>query len=334
MSLFNLFKKSPKKETNQEKAGSTKPWMENPLASKEMQKKHYDAATEFLQAFQERMPLVNGKPHPGTVFSVASRLAGTNLFRAVNGNKEFSAGTVILSEEINQAYPQLLNLFALYCKQNGVDVMSKPLVANFPENDKPLMQLDQVQAEYQEKFNEIMKKHGLDYLEGARAGMVVCSMIFQYHCVRSKDIDPYVATGIVAMGVVEGAKTAPLPVGSRPKVEINHGGRFLMGELDDVVPESLANGGTFIDPGAQALETLKRGNIDPYLVYEQGLRTAIEAKTPTLEFVKVDVDQAFNEWRWKDYSRAPIYIRLVIWLKNNASKYGYQQDGNSWVLKR
>jgi hypothetical protein len=29
-----------------------------------------------------------------------------------------------------------------------------------------------------------------------------------------KDIDPFVATGIVAMGVVEGAKTAPPPLGS------------------------------------------------------------------------------------------------------------------------
>ncbi len=176
MSFLNLFNKSPKKETNQEKAASAKPWMDNPLASQEMQKKRYDAAMEFLQAFQEKMPLVNGTPHPGTTLSIVSRLAGTNFFRAVNGNKVFQPGTVILSEEINQAYPQLLNLFALYCKQNGVDVMAKPLVANFPENDKPLMQLDQVQAEYQEKFNEIMKKHGLDYLEGARAGMVVCSI--------------------------------------------------------------------------------------------------------------------------------------------------------------
>ncbi|MBK7450754.1 MAG: hypothetical protein IPJ47_15600 [Anaerolineales bacterium] len=126
MSFFNLFNKSPKKETNQEKAASAKPWMDNPLASQEMQKKRYDAAMEFLQAFQEKMPLVNGTPHPGTTLSIVSRLAGTNLFRAVNGNKEFQPGTVILSEEINQAYPQLLNLFALYCKQNGVDVMAKP----------------------------------------------------------------------------------------------------------------------------------------------------------------------------------------------------------------
>jgi hypothetical protein len=300
------------------------------------------------------MPLIAGKPHPGTALSIAAQLAGTSLFRVLNGEKEFSAGTVILSEEVNQAYPQLLNLFALYCKKSGMDVMAKPLVANFPENDKPLMQLDQVQAEYQEKYNEIMKKHGLDYLEGARAGMVVCSMIFQYYCVRSKDIDPYVATGIVAMGVVEGAKTAPLPlksVGAIPQAKQNSqvdemlkniatnqtngsGQRLVIGEGMESMREAMSNGGKYILLHPEVENKLKQNNIDPYLVYEQGLRNEIEAKTPTLEFVNVDVEKAFNEWRWKDYSRAPIHIRLVIWLKNNASQYGYEQDGNCWLLKR
>ncbi len=92
--------------------------------------------------------------------------------------------------------------------------MAKPLSQEIPDQDKPLMDLSRVQAEYQNQYNEIMQKHGLDYLESARAGMIVCSMVFQYHCIKNKDIDPYVATGIVAMGVVEGAKTSPVPLNS------------------------------------------------------------------------------------------------------------------------
>lgn len=336
MSIFDLFKKSPKKQTNQSKAASTKPWLDNPLASKEMQKKRYDAALEFLSFFQGKMPLVAGKPHAGTALSVPARLAGTSLFRAVNGNKEFSAGTVVLSEDVNEAYPQLLNLFALYCKQSGVDVMAKPMAATFPDNDKPLMTLDQVQAEYQDQFNKVMKKHGLDYLEGARAGMVVCSMIFQYHCVRSKDIDPYVATGIVAMGVVEGAKTAPLPYGARPKAELGNDSdrRYLVGEPDVVRAEGLATGASYLDVNPMILKSLQDKGIDPYLVYEQGVRSQIEQKIPRIDFVKIDVDQVLNDWQWKDYSHAPIPVRLAIWLKNNAATFGYEKDGNSWVLKK
>ena len=74
MSLSNLFKKSPKKE----------PIQNNPLGSPEMQKKRYDAAMEFLTLFQEKIPLVGGKPHAGTVLAVAARLAGTSLFRSIN----------------------------------------------------------------------------------------------------------------------------------------------------------------------------------------------------------------------------------------------------------
>lgn len=204
MPLSDLFKKSPKKE----------PMKDDSLFSPEMQKKRYDAAMEFLKSFQERMPLVNGKPHAGTVLSTAARIAGTSLYRSMNYKNNAAPGTVVLSNEVNEAWPQLMNLFAFYCKQNGFDVMSKPLVTKFPEQDTPRMSIEQVQREYQDQYNEIMKKHGLDYLNGARAGMVVCSMIFQYHCTAAKDIDPYVATGIVAMGVVEGAKTAPPPLGA------------------------------------------------------------------------------------------------------------------------
>jgi hypothetical protein len=89
--------------------------------------------------------------------------------------------------------------------------MSKPPVTVFPEKDKPLMSVEQVLQEYQDKYHEVMKKQGLDYLNGARAGMVVCSMIFQYHCTATKDLDPYVAAGIVASGCCGGCKDGTYP---------------------------------------------------------------------------------------------------------------------------
>lgn len=305
--------------------------MDNPLASKEIQKKRYDTAMEFLTLFQERMPLVEGKPHPGTVLSIAARLAGTSLFRAVHGDKEFPAGNVILSEDINQAYPQLLNLFALYCKQNGLDVLSKPPTTTFPENDKPLMTLEQVHTEYQEKYNEVMQKHGLDHLESARAGMIICSMIFQYHCIRSRDIDPYVATGIVAMGVVEGAKTAPPQPGTKlPKKER----RFVLGDQDAAMKDAIANGSGYIAINPEILKMLKEKNIDPFLVYEQAVRKQMEEKVDRFDFVQMDVDMVFDEWSGKPSEQAPIPVRLVLWMKKNADLYGYKQSGNSWVLKQ
>jgi hypothetical protein len=291
MPLSDSFKKSPKKE----------PDRENPLGTPEMQKKRYDAALEFMKAFQEKLPLVGGKPHAGTVLSVAARLAGTSLFRALN-KKTFEPGVVVLSEEVNQAYPQLLNLFAFYCKQNGMDVMSRPLVTNIPEKDKPLMGTEQVLAEYQDSYHEIMRKHGLDYLEGARAGMIVCSMVFNYHCMKVKDIDPYVATGIVAMGVIEGAKTAPPPQGTKPEKKER---RFVLGEQDVAMRAAIANGSGYIAINPEILKMLKEKNIDPFLIYEQAVFKQMEEKIDRFDFVQMDVDAVFNEWNGKPSEQAP-----------------------------
>jgi hypothetical protein len=320
MPLSDLFKKSPRKQ----------PAQENPLGTPEMQKKHYDAATEFVKKFQERIPLLGGKPHAGTVLAVAARLAGSSLFRSIN-KKDVEPGVVVLSEEVNQAYPQLLNLFALHCQKNGMDVMSRPLVTEFPENDKPLMETEQVLAEYQGQFHEIMKKHGLDYLEGARAGMVVCSIVFQYHCINVKDIDPFVATGIIAIGVVEGAKTAPPPMGAKPVMKEK---RFVLGEREAAKKDALANGGGFIDINPEVLKTLKESNIDPFLVHEQAMLKQMEEKVDRFDFVEMDVEALLREWSGKPSGQAPIPVRLVLWMKKNAASHGYEQSGNSWFLKQ
>src|SRR6266540_3339014 len=340
MPLFDLFKKAPKKELTKapQKELLKSSMTDDSLFSPEMQKKRYEAATEFMKIFQERMPLVGGKPHAGTVLSTAARLAGTSLYRSIN-KKDIAPGVIVLSEEVNEAYPQLLNLFAFYCKQNGMDVMARPLVTKFPQQDKPLMEVAQVQAEYQDQYDEVMRKHGLDYLNGARAGMVVCSIIFQYHCTVAKDIDPYVATGIVAMGIVEGAKTAPPPLGlggsmdSVPENKVKNNNRLVLGERDAAVQEARDHGGVFIDPNPGVLRTLQAANIDPYLIYEKAMLDQIEAKIPRIDFVKTNVDDLFHEWKGKSDDQAPIHVRLILWLKTNASQYGYEQSGNSWVLK-
>ena len=78
---------------------------------------------------------------------------------------------------------------------------------------------------------------------------------------------------------------------------------------------------------------LQQKNIDPYLIYEQGVIKQMGEKIARIDFVKADVDALFYEWHSKPDAQTPIHVRLIIWLKNNASKYGYEQSGNSWVLK-
>jgi hypothetical protein len=334
MSPFDFFKKSPKKETESTTDGqAAQSAMDEAFKSPEMQKKRHEAAMEFLKAFQERMPMVRGKPHAGTVLAVAARLAGTSLYRSLNDKNEVTPGVIVLSEEINQAWPPLMNMFAHYCKQNGLDILAKPMLTTFPENDRPLMDTDQVLHEYQDQYHTIMKNRGLDHLNAAYAGIIVASIIFEYHCKRVRDIDPYVGAGIVAMGIVEGAKTAPPALGEAPKTGTKKMSRLVLGEPDVVRAEALATDAIYIEVHPEALKMLQQKNIDPYLVYEQGVRKQMEERIPRIDFVKVDVDALFREWSSKPREQAPIYVRLIFWLKENASVHAYEQVGNSWVLK-
>jgi hypothetical protein len=357
MPLSDLFKRSPKKETEkppQKPGANTDPSFLSP----QMQKKRYEAAMEFVAALQEKTPLLGGKPHAATVLAVPARLAGSSLFRSLNyKNEAITPGVVVLSEEVNEAWPQLLNQFAFYCKQNGTDVMSKPLVTEFTERNKPLMSVEEVLTEYQDQYHAIMKKHGLDYLQGAWAGMVVCSIVFEYHCKKARDIDPFMATGIVAMGVVEGAKTAPPALRSGSAVpapagntlqkdqvaEIlgsvvksstsGSGTRLVLGEGMDAMKDALAKGGKYVLVHPAVAEQLQQKGIDPYYVYKTALRIEMKSKIPRIDFVNADVDKLYENWRGKPEEQAPIHIRLILWLKDNAGTDGYVQSGNSWIHK-
>ena len=329
MPLFDFFKKPSKKEEP-----SQPQQVDKDLMSPEMQQKRYEAAMEFVKELQEKIPLVGGRPHAGTVLAIAARLAGTNLYRSMNYKQDVKPGTVVLSEEVNQAWPQLMDLFALHCKQNGMDVLSSPLVTEFPQKDKPLMTVEQVQLEYQDQYDAIMKKHGLDHLNAARAGMMVAAIAFQYHCVRAKDIDPRIGTGIVAMGVVEGAKTAPPPLGTPNTIALpkKNNARLVLGEDEAAAREARENGGVFIQLPPGMMDILKAGNM-AYAIYEKALIKQIESQIPRIDFVEANVDELFAEWRSKPEEQAPVYVRLIVWLKKNASAHGYEQDGNSWVKK-
>jgi len=110
--------------------------------------------------------------------------------------------------------------------------------------------------------------------------------------------------------------------------------RLVLGEREAAMQEARDHGGAFIDLNPGVSRMLQEGNIDPYLIYERALLQKIDAKIPRIDFVKVNVDDLYNEWKGKPEDQAPIYIRLILWLKNNASTYGYEQNGNSWVLRR
>ena len=97
--------------------------------------------------------------------------------------------------------------------------------------------------------------------------------------------------------------------------------------------EALSNGGKYILVHPEVLNQLKQNNIDSFLVYEAAIRIEIESRIAQIDFVGANVDKLLQAWAGKPEDQAPIHVRLMLWLKNNARTYGYEQNGNSWVLR-
>ncbi len=133
------------------------------------------------------------------------------------------------------------------------------------------------------------------------------------------------------MGVVEGAKTSPPRLGTKP---VKKESRFVLGDQDAAIQDALANGGGFIEINPEILKMLKEKNIDPFLVYEQAVLKQMQEKVDRFDFVQMDVDAVLKDWSAKPFEQAPIPVRLVLWMKKNAASHGYEQKGNSWVLKQ
>jgi len=332
MPLSNLFKKRSRRSKQQTPH-------KGPVnrEGQELQKARVDAAMDVMRLFEQYFRPTERNVHPPTVLFAAACLAGTSLFRSFGYTQQSEPGTIILSEKANQEWPKLLQEFLFYLQLQGIKVDDK-LATTFAEEHKPRKNILEIQKDLEGLYQSIMRKHGLDYKNGARAGAIVCAMLVDYHCLKQKDLPPEIGAGIVARGFVEGAKTSPMPLaeqeGESPSVQPaprsgTKVSRFVIGDIHDVVADVQKNGGQYMQLHPKVVETLKQANIDPMLVYIRGVEQQLENKVERIDFVGLDLDKALGE---EVGENSPIPIRLAHWLRVNASKYGYERDGNSWVL--
>ena len=177
-------------------------------------KKGRAAAIEFIPILRSKLTSRDGTIHAGTILSAAAWLTGTSLFRAFHPRDDASPGTVIKSDEINKEWESLMYLFEQYNFQRSDIPVGHFILAALANDDshKPRVEMTYIQKELQDQYNALMKKHGFEYADAARAGIVLCSVLVQYHSTTLKEIDMYAAAGMVAQGIIEAAKTVPPPL--------------------------------------------------------------------------------------------------------------------------
>ena len=352
MPLSDLFKKSskpqPPRRTSQEEI----------FGSPALQKNRADAAAEVMGIFDRNFRTPQGA-HPGTVLSAAAWLAGTSLYRSFGYTQNPEPGTVMLSEKANQAFPRLLDLFTYYISKGGTQIKPEHFILETPDALKPTKTILQIQEAHQDEYNAIMKKHNLGYLDGARAGIIACAMVFNYHCVKRQELDPRLGAGIISMGIVTGAKTAPMPLGQKAQSRTSEpagtsqnnqlaeviksiaensidgsGSKLILGEGMTPMQAALANGGRYILVHPEVVRQLELKNIDPFLVYEAALRMEIASGISQIHLVGGNADQYVQAWHGRPHEQAPMHVRQVLWLVENAGALGYERNGNSWIRKQ
>ncbi len=202
MSLFDKFKNSSKKAA----AGKN-------AALPDKVNKARETALEFLPILKGKLVLPDGSLHTGTMLSAAAWLTGTALYRAFKINTKEPPGTIIKSDAINKEWESLMFLLEQYNFEKADIPAGRLMLAAMaaPDSLKSKIDMPTIQSELQGIFDALMQKYGFDYLESTRVGIILCTILIQQYK-EAEILDPHVAAGIVAQGVLEAAKTVPPPL--------------------------------------------------------------------------------------------------------------------------
>ena len=188
----------------------------NSSDSVETMQRRQQAAIEVLGIFQEHLP-TTFESHPATALISAAWLAATSLYRSMGYPQDVEPGTVVISDTVSPKWPNMINLYLSVIEKDGIKLNHDEMIENvhafkIPLEYQPKKDMPQIQALFQDQYNQIMRKHGFDYEGGAQVGVFSCAIMTAYHCITNKDLEPKLAAEIVSYGFFVGSISAPVPL--------------------------------------------------------------------------------------------------------------------------
>jgi hypothetical protein len=184
-----------------------------------LSEKAYEIARRRKAAAQELVTMLEDEYETWFESSAASLLracawlAGTSLFRSFGFDRKLEPGSPVLSDKSNTEGMKMLKVFMFLIDQDGIKLKPDDFAVSIPADKRSTKSILQVQEHFQDRYNDIMRRHDFDYVEGAKTGAVACARLVKLHCLNRSDLEPSLAATIVTMGFVEGAKTAPANLG-------------------------------------------------------------------------------------------------------------------------
>ena len=148
--------------------------------------------------------------HVETLVASLARLSGTSLLRSFNIlPPDIEPGQVVLSNEANEEGPKLHGAIIGTLQAFGLVLDQEKIVIDTPAQHKPHIDVLETQRLLQAGFYEIANRNECSEEEAAYAAAMATAIAIN----ETKGfIDPHITFGIAAYGVIEGTKTAPLPL--------------------------------------------------------------------------------------------------------------------------
>ena len=175
-------------------------------------KRTHEAALETLSLLKTQLHASDGSPHAPTILFTAAWLTGTSLYQSLQYEKISLPGTMVTLQDLNREWDSLVYLLEEYTLQRSNVPIGRIVLAAMavPSSFKPQIGVSDVQGELQAQYTSVMKKHGFDFTEGTRVGVLLCSILIQEYN-RAGIIDADAATGLAAQGIFEAARQCLLP---------------------------------------------------------------------------------------------------------------------------
>lgn len=175
-------------------------------------KRRHEAALEIHSLLNTKFRALDGSPHAPTILFAAAWLTGTSLYRYFQERKKSLPGAVVTLQDLNREWDALVYLLEEYSLQRADVPVGRIVLAAMaaPRSFKPQIGMTDVQRELQAQYIAVMEAWGFDSLEGARVGVILCSLLIQ-RCSQAGLIDAEAATGVAAQGIFEAARQCLLP---------------------------------------------------------------------------------------------------------------------------
>ena len=174
--------------------------------SEQSLEKEREIAQELLCLLSSKLVTSDGSPHAATLLSAAAWLTGMSLNQSFPCQERPFTDAIVTSPIVNREWENLVYLLETY-NFHRADIPVGHVVLGAmgrPQFFTPQVEMSYVQNELRAQYDQIMKMRGLSSLEGARVGILLCSILIQEYSGEGI-ISPDVATGIVAQGVFEAA---------------------------------------------------------------------------------------------------------------------------------